>query len=56
MRLRDSGNEPWEVHVVKGDSVVGDKPIAAVEGCCADTTAANSAPAQVPVAAAPGCC
>jgi catechol 2,3-dioxygenase-like lactoylglutathione lyase family enzyme len=29
------GAEPWEVYVVKGDSAVGDKPIAAAGDCCA---------------------
>ena len=32
--VRGPGDEPWEVYVVKGDSAVGDKPIAAAEGCC----------------------
>lgn len=50
------GNEPWEVYVVKGDSAVGDQPIAAAEGCCTDTGAADSAPEPVAVAASPGCC
>ncbi|MFI1992882.1 ArsI/CadI family heavy metal resistance metalloenzyme [Actinoplanes sp. NPDC020271] len=52
--VRGPGNEPWEVYVVKGDSAVGDKPIAAAESCCADPAATDSAP--VAVAASPGCC
>ncbi|MFI5916018.1 ArsI/CadI family heavy metal resistance metalloenzyme [Dactylosporangium sp. NPDC051541] len=50
------GNEPWEVYVVKGDSTVGDQPIPAAAGCCADSDVADPASAPVAVSTPPDCC
>jgi catechol 2,3-dioxygenase-like lactoylglutathione lyase family enzyme len=56
--VRGPGDEPWEVYVVKGDSNVGDKPIAAAGDCCSDTAVATAAalPLSAAARASSGCC
>ncbi len=53
--VRGPGDEPWEVYVVKGDSAVRDKPVAAAGDCCADRPAA-SVLQVIAEASTSGCC